>query len=72
MAAETPLALFRGVSKLPNGPFVVAVLIWTWITWGEFDAPVALIVTTPLDPAVALICKVAFPTPEVGETIMLG
>ena len=72
MAAETPLTLFTGVSKLPNGVVVVVELIWTWIACGEFAAPSALTVTTPLGPGVTLTCKVPFPTPDLGETVMLG
>jgi hypothetical protein len=69
--AETPLASFTGVSKLPNGALVWAELIRTWITCGEFVTPPAVTITVPLDPEVPLICNVAFPTPDVGDTVIL-
>src|SRR5207302_1291506 len=54
IAPTTPVVLFAGVSKLPNGNPGAALVIFTWIVSGELLAPGALTVTVPADPCVTL------------------
>src|SRR6266481_5107912 len=70
IAPMTPVVLFAGVSKLPNGFPELTLVTFTWICCGEFAAPDAVTVTTPLDPAAAPICSVAFPRPDAGDTVI--
>ena len=54
LGAGAAVALFAGVSKEPNGAAEVTVVIEIWIVCGEFAAPGAVTVTTPLCPGVTV------------------
>src|SRR5258708_2396610 len=71
IAPTTPVVLFAGVSKLPNGGPLLGLVTFTWTVWGEFAAVGDVIVMVPDDPCATLTCIIPLPVPDVGETVML-
>ncbi len=77
IAPVTPVVLFIGVSKLPNGAAGVTLVTLTWICCGDPVAPVEVTVmmapaVPPPDGGVAVTWNVPLPVPEAGETVTLG
>src|SRR5258708_15490081 len=54
IAPTTPVVLFTGVSKLPNGAVVAELLMFTSTISGEFRADGAVTVTKPAGPGAPL------------------
>src|SRR5229473_634695 len=54
IAPTTPVVLFAGVSKLPNGGEVVALATFTWTVSGELVARGDVTVTVPAGPRATL------------------